>query len=192
MNILAVDTGSDGAVILLNPEGEPIAVRVLIGTKTGKYWQRLIDFIESAKNCGEFEAVVEKVWGMPGQKSASSITKNYGMVLGILRAHGIEPVEVVPLSWQKPFIKPREKTSWHKEETDEERSARLNANRAERKQELIDAAASIYGRKVDHSGIADALLIGRWRWMVLTKQIEGPKPKSKKKRKRKNNKGVKK
>lgn len=190
MNILAIDTGSDGAAVLLDDRGEPIAVRALPGTKSKKYWQALIDFIESSKRCGEFEAVVEKVWGMPGQAGASTIARNFGMVIGILRANGVEAIEVAPQAWQKPFIKAREKTSWHKEETEAERRDRLAGSRAERKQELIDSAASIYGRLVDHSGIADALLIGRWRWMVRCGQIQGNKPK--KKKKRKNNKGIKK
>ena len=187
MNILSVDTGSLGGLALLDPEGEPIAVRALPATKTGRYWTALIAFIESAGKCGEFEAVVEKVWGMPGQAGGSTIAKNFGIVLGILKTYGIEPIEVVPQTWQRPFIQPREKRD-SKGETDNERKARLNQDREERKQELIAQAAGQYGRMVDHSGIADALLIGRWLWLVRQGRVEPPKSKPKRRgRKEKKN-----
>lgn len=181
MNILAIDTGSRGGIILLNPEGEPIAARPLPTAKSGKYWETLILFVKSAQKCGDLEAVVEKVWGLPGQAGGSTIAKNFGVVLGILRAHGIEAIEVVPQTWQRPFVPQREKRV-RGDESDQGRKDRLNRDREKRKAELVRQAAIHYGRMVDHSGVADALLIGRWRWMVCTGQIEAPKGKPKKKK----------
>lgn len=150
MAVIGIDPGLSGAIALLD-DGDGIDVfdmPVLELARSGKKRReidptRLDDLIRSLRGN---RAVLEQAGSRPGQGVASSFAfgKGYGLVLGILVAHGIPYTVVHPTVWKKALHVPAGKDA-----------ARARAS------QLFPGSAQRWTRAKD-DGRAEAALIALW------------------------------
>lgn len=174
MNVLAVDPGLSGAVVLVGPG-------VLEVHRDFKNWEDIaasIGFLGQRAGA----AVMELVHAMPGQGVTSMFTfgSSTGVALGALRAHGfsvkhsgvLKPlIEVPPQRWVSYYRKAHAGT--FAREFDSAAIACL----------VLPAAAPYLQRKKDHN-TADAILMALW-LLMNTGAVTTVRMKDRIKRKRK-------
>ncbi len=138
VSILAIDPGKSGGFAMLHSDGVTNNWGMPATEK---------DIFDMIRTLRPSRAVIEKVWGMPGQGGSASFNfgHNYGGLRMALIALGI-PFESVPATkWQKGLGLPTLKKAGSK-------TAKKNFHKA-RAQELFPALT------ITHK-TADALLIG--------------------------------
>ena len=144
--VCGIDPGLSGAICLLDTEGtfciNDMPVHAL--TRGGKNKRELDARRLATLLSGRFgHAFVEQVGSMPGQgvSSVFAFGKSYGIVLGILAAHGVPLTLVSPVKWKRALQVPASKDG-----------ARARAS------QLLPHAAGEWPL-VKHAGRAEAALI---------------------------------
>lgn len=112
--ILGIDPGLDGALVLLDDDGEQIALLADMPTTANGQGKRavngplLADVVREALAASDvagtrLEAVVEAVGARPGQGVTSmfSFGQSFGTLLGVLAALGVRHRLVTPAAWKR-------------------------------------------------------------------------------------------
>lgn len=147
MTVLGIDPGMKGAIAVLRTGATAVAYPF-----DPDVYKRVIHNA-MVSSCGSIVACVEEVHAMPrqGVSSTFSFGKNFGFILGMLFAEGIQVVLVTPQKWKKHY------------------------NIGKDKAESIALAKKLYPDcnllptkrcHKDNDGMAEAILIGRYYRMI--------------------------
>jgi len=142
---LGIDPGKSGAVCIIYPDE-------IIAYKCPSTAMGMSDIIRHYLNVcviENYKSVVgiEKVWAQPtnGTRHAFAFGSNYGMWLGVLGSHRIEPIFILPNKWQTMY------KSYHD----------IPKEYLERKRKLKTIAQTYVSFKVTLA-TADAILIAKY------------------------------
>ena len=98
---LGIDPGVSGALCIMWGDG------TIDAYKCPNNVRKMSDLVRSVTSHCAVEnykliAGIERVWTLPrdGRKGAFTFGMNYGMWLGVLSSHGIEPKLILPKEWQ--------------------------------------------------------------------------------------------
>jgi len=151
MNILGIDPGLKGAVVLISRRGVPLEKHVMPVVGNVLDVAAVAKLIQATRT---IHAYLEKVTAMPGQGVASMFKfgRVYGMLEGILSSLRIPYTLVTPQAWMKELHQGIEKKLSPKERS------RIAASRL-----FPDVDLKANDRcKKPHDGIVDALLIAEY------------------------------
>ena len=102
---LGIDPGKNGALCIIYPDK-------IIAHKCPSSPSEMSDIIRQYLNACSIEdyksiVAIEKVWAQPtnGTRHAFAFGTNYGMWLGVLGSHRIEPIFILPSKWQATYRK---------------------------------------------------------------------------------------
>jgi crossover junction endodeoxyribonuclease RuvC len=160
--IAGIDPGLTGALFFLDPRnpvtGEAIDLPVHLLARGGRA-KREIDIaglVGILATHGPAHAFVEQVSSMPGQGVSSTFAfgKGYGVILGVLAAHGVPVTLVSPAVWKRALGVLKAK----------------DAARARASQLLPEAAPQWPLKK--HDGRAEAALLALYRVRMLNGTAE--------------------
>ncbi len=109
--IIGIDPGVTGAVAVVSPTGELIAVVDIPVMAKGKGKSKVKNQVNAAelaeivRRVGPTAAFVERVSSMPGQGVASmfSMGDTFGCIRGVLAAIGVPVHIVTPQKWKKHY-----------------------------------------------------------------------------------------
>ena len=146
MIIVGIDPGKDGGIVAIDKHKIISAMPMLQSYGYIEHIQYLI----ATHGKDNLQFVIERVSAMPGQGVVSMFTFGYGFgyLIAVLETLGVRLSFVQPQQWKKHFSLSGKKVS-----------------RADSKSETITAVRRLYpnAEKVKyHSGIYDAVLIGRY------------------------------
>ena len=157
MIFIGIDPGLEGAIAVLDDQGELVGVQdtptltVEGGTKTKRLYN-LPAIVSMVSMCpaGQCRAALEQVHAMPDQGivGAFSFGQGFGNWQGILAALHVPVHEVPPQTWKKAMMNGMGKDK--------------DASRLRVLQLYPSASEQVSLKK--HHGRADAILIARWLW----------------------------
>lgn len=147
--VVGIDPGLSGAICLLDTEGtfsiNDMPVHALV--RGGKNKREIDAHRLAILLSGRIgHAFIEQVGAMPGQgvSAVFAFGKTYGVIIGVLAAHGVPMTFVSPRKWKKALQVPASKDG-----------ARARAS------QLLPQAAGEWPLVKDH-GKAEAALIALW------------------------------
>lgn len=147
--ILGIDPGVSGGAVILNPDGEVMAVLKFETEGAAAEWLGCrLGYVSVDGDVTPLHAYLEKVQAFPGQGRSSMFTfgANYGFWRGLLQAHRIPFETVLPTRWQAGLGikkgKTEEKVAW--------------------KNRLKQKARELFPRTRVTLALADALLIAEY------------------------------
>lgn len=156
MQFIGIDPGKNGGIAFID---EPHVLVYKLSSSC------LIQTLTSAsiftpngyqlRNKTNVKFFIENVQGFPGRSAATAIAqgKSWGELIGILKVFDIVPIIVQPSTWKKEFDLLRPKLAYKEKKL-------LDIQRAK---ELFPGVNLIPERsKVEHDGMADALLIAEY------------------------------
>jgi crossover junction endodeoxyribonuclease RuvC len=154
MIVIGIDPGKKGGIAVIDGKGQESLVWPMPLAGKEIDWTRVADLLEW--NGPKF-AYVEKVHAMPGQGVTSmfSFGKNFGGLLGVLGALEIPLTLVTPQAWKKKVLAG----------TSKDKDAAVDFCR--RRYPQVNLLATERSR-VPHDGMADALCIATYGWMMET------------------------
>lgn len=157
MRIIGIDPGLTGGIADIS-ESHAVVYPLSEGATV---WDQLTPLLQRPPE----KVVLEKQWPRPSQNAVAMGTMmlNYGCILTVLHAAGIEPVLVPPATWKKHYWPERR---WPQHLTASQRTKLA-------KIESVNMALSIFpgmslievgpkGGKTYHDGMAEALLLAVW------------------------------
>lgn len=154
MNVLGIDPGQSGGLILMNPSGDILGKEVMPITETKELdKQAFISLLSEWDTWGRFHVFMERIvpFAMTA-KSAMTFGRQLGMIEQILWDKGYSVTFVEPKKWNKEMhqgidqnIKPKVRTS-------------IAISRLFPKVNLLATEKS----KKSHEGLCDALLIAEY------------------------------
>jgi len=103
MMTIAIDPGVKGAYAVSPRENQPRTHASLFAMDLDKL-ATLLKAVGSPHAPYPTQVVVEKLTGT-GQGVPMALGQNYGEILGMCRANGINPIMVPPQVWQRPYKK---------------------------------------------------------------------------------------
>ena len=157
---IGIDPDLNGAFVMIPPHGEvetwPIKKHQEEMDVLELHW--IIDRISDRVKNKPWRIFIERPRAIPGHRGGNKLMDNYGLIRGLLIAHGLTGYEEVwPQTWQAAMFDLadiRQRAGNVKNKHGARKKLKLEIGRRIVKQEL--------GLDTDHPGIIDAALIALW------------------------------